>query len=1011
MDERANTPPQVAAVEARPVNPNLAAALNLARVGFRIIPQPPGEKHPRMKDWPNKATTDEAVIRDWWRQWPRNQVAVVPPQGVIILDVEGPHGGHAHDGRPALAAWEADRGPIAATWRACTPSGGFHLYLRLPDGVRVAHGNLPDFPGVECVTRKGNAPPGPGRSWAMPPEGDVPPCPDWLVELLPKPKTYLASPTYNRGGSAGGEGPDPVQGEGALRKALRSVETCAAGRNDNLFTLARWIAEVAAGGSLDGDRARQDLEAAALRSGLTPSEIKTALDSGFHPGKVKPRLYAAKPERRHSQSQPTPSPQPGQGARDAVVEAKAATFPAIDPKLPAKEIVVALAKAACHVWKDDSGQTTWADLWPNAPGASRTGPRFTAPVRSETFKHHVVRLFFAWQKATFGKSGGAAPSASALESAFVGLESVAPKGGAAPAMRYAKGPDGELYVDLGDDTGEAVRIGPDGWRIEAAPVVRFRRDGKTGAHPRPERGGSITDLRKFIRAPDDTWPLIVAWMLGAMGKVSMHAVLAIGGPQGSAKSTASTFIRRLVDPTAPKLEMRSPPKDRDELKSIVSASYMLALDNVSGLSTEMADDLCRVATGVGIASRKKYTDSEEHVVTTLAPVLFNGIPDIATRADLADRTLFVCLSPLSDVARKAPPRLDAAFDAARPRILGALFDALACGLRNYEATERLWEAREKPRMVEAAYLAEAASEVTGLPPGAVVAAMLQSRAESEGRILDADPVAAGAERLLSQKQGTYRASLADLYAEMKRALYGDGRPGDDFPKSSRALRGHLKRIAVLLARRGIVYLAAGDPGNSRRDARLEMLRLTTEPGEPQGFQEETNPWPPGRPGAPAPEPEGMDAPDAPCEALDGEPVTSVAPIAFPLAAAPAPEPMLTDPPGPEPEGPDLAPNAPVVAPAAVAVAPASPIAVDAPFRASQTPDARLNDRECFALRRDAPPIAEWTRTEQARLDELCNHSEGLPDQKRGIYKAPKRYYREWLAIGNSLQWVEHRRGD
>jgi hypothetical protein len=64
----------------------LSWALGYARRGFYVIPlhNPIGEgkcscrdpkckhvgKHPRIKDWQNKCTTDEGLIRQWWERWP-----------------------------------------------------------------------------------------------------------------------------------------------------------------------------------------------------------------------------------------------------------------------------------------------------------------------------------------------------------------------------------------------------------------------------------------------------------------------------------------------------------------------------------------------------------------------------------------------------------------------------------------------------------------------------------------------------------------------------------------------------------------------------------------------------------------------------------------------------------------------------------------------------------------------------------------------------------------------------
>lgn len=96
----------------------LDAALAYASRGWRLIPlhhlraggqcscgKPgckPG-KHPRLKDWPNRATTDEATIRNWWARWPGANVGLAcgPGSDVIALDIEAEDGHQSHRRRRA----------------------------------------------------------------------------------------------------------------------------------------------------------------------------------------------------------------------------------------------------------------------------------------------------------------------------------------------------------------------------------------------------------------------------------------------------------------------------------------------------------------------------------------------------------------------------------------------------------------------------------------------------------------------------------------------------------------------------------------------------------------------------------------------------------------------------------------------------------------------------------------------------------------------------------------------
>jgi hypothetical protein len=67
------------------------------------------------------------------------------------------------------------------------------------------------------------------------------------------------------------------------------------------------------------------------------------------------------------------------------------------------------------------------------------------------------------------------------------------------------------------------------------------------------------------------------------------------------------------------------------------------------------------------------------------PILSNGIEDVISRPDLADRAIFLTLAPIKDHERRPEAVLWRKFEDARPRILAALYNAGAHGLRRLHA--------------------------------------------------------------------------------------------------------------------------------------------------------------------------------------------------------------------------------------------------------------------------------------------------------------------------------------
>src|SRR5262249_8115362 len=109
--------------------------------------------------------------------------------------------------------------------------------------------------------------------------------------------------------------------------------------------------------------------------------------------------------------------------------------------------------------------------------------------------------------------------------------------------------------------------------------------------------------------------------------------------------------------------------------------YLLAFDNLSGLPFWLSDALCRLATAGSFSVRQLYTHHEEVLFQAARPILLNGIEDVISRPDLADRAIFLTLPPIGEAQRRPEAELWRGFDIARPRILGALLDAAVHGLR------------------------------------------------------------------------------------------------------------------------------------------------------------------------------------------------------------------------------------------------------------------------------------------------------------------------------------------
>jgi len=104
----------------------LAAALAYALAGLPVLPL--DGKVPRNTGGLLNASTDPAVVAEWWHRWPDANVGIRTgaASGLVVLDVDVPAG------LRSLAELERRHGKLTSS-KALTGSGGWHFYFAHPD--------------------------------------------------------------------------------------------------------------------------------------------------------------------------------------------------------------------------------------------------------------------------------------------------------------------------------------------------------------------------------------------------------------------------------------------------------------------------------------------------------------------------------------------------------------------------------------------------------------------------------------------------------------------------------------------------------------------------------------------------------------------------------------------------------------------------------------------------------------------------------------------------------------
>ena len=406
--------------------------------------------------------------------------------------------------------------------------------------------------------------------------------------------------------------------------------------------------------------------------------------------------------------------------------------------------------------------------------------------------------FRSWLSASFHSRYRKAANDKALKDVLGLLEGKAAHEGAEhPVFTRVAQHEGATYVDLGDKTWKAVRITARGWQVISDPPVKFRRPHGMFALPEPQRGGKVDELFEVLNVKDlNHQKLVVGWLLGAYTPVGPYPILELSGEQGSAKSTTSEFLKRLVDPH--KAMRKAPPKDERDLAIAAKNSRAPLFDNISHLSDSMSECLCRLSTGGAYSTRQLYTDGDEVIFDYQRPLILNGINGVATKSDLLERTISIELPTIRPTERTVETELKARFEELAPRVLGALFDALAASMQNLPNVD----GKDWPRLADFCKRVTAAEPALGWEEGSFLRAFRENEQSADHRALDAEETLVNALRRVLNDKKEWRGTATQLLDELFLA------------KTPQSLSNRLRRLAKPLRAVGLTvsFDRQGAPG-------------------------------------------------------------------------------------------------------------------------------------------------------------------------------------------------------
>ncbi len=450
-------------------------------------------------------------------------------------------------------------------------------------------------------------------------------------------------------------------------------------------------------------------------------------------------------------------------------------------RITQRDLVISLMDEI-ELWHDDN-RDTYASVLVNEHWENW-------PLRSRDFKIWLCGLYY--------RRFEHAPGSQAIEDGLKTMESEAIHNG--PQHRTCRRIgelNGNVYLDLCDRDWKTVEVTAHGWCVKDRAPVKFLRSNSMQPLPEPEEGVTINRMLDFINTETEAdFRLIVAWLVGALRPDGPYPILLVNGQQGSAKSTTSRFLRDLIDPN--RSSIRSQPRDERDLMVSAVNNRVLVYDNVSGVAPWLSDALCRLATGGGYATRELHSDQGEIVLEAQRPMLMNGIPGLASRPDLGDRSIVIELPTIPENQRRTSREVKRIFEEARPGVLGALLDAVSAALRNIDKVEM----KEAPRMADFAEWITAAESGLGWEPNSFVPIFKENRDNAIRLSVEDDPLVQAIIQIVDE--GTrYKGTASALLERINGYVTETIRRASHWPKTPAGMGTAMKRIAPSLRTIGI----------------------------------------------------------------------------------------------------------------------------------------------------------------------------------------------------------------
>ena len=173
---------------------------------------------------------------------------------------------------------------------------------------------------------------------------------------------------------------------------------------------------------------------------------------------------------------------------------------------------------------------------------------------------------------------------------------------------------------------------------------------------------------------------------------------------------------------------------------------------------------------------------------------------LTDRADLAGRALTIHLKAIPETERRTEADFLAEFEAARPRIMGAILDGISAALRNVDDVQL----SNLPRMADFAKWITAAETGLGWEPHSFLLDYMANQVDVSEAAFESDLVAVAINKFVTRAEFAdgFRGTATDLLAFLNGKVSEAVRKARRWPSNASAIGNAFTRAAPLLRGKG-----------------------------------------------------------------------------------------------------------------------------------------------------------------------------------------------------------------